>query len=115
MSTFVNEIDLKHAQERAAVRAAEKDYSSRIKTIGDRLRAMRLALSLTQEELARKAGTSQAIIQKIENNHSLRPRCIEEVARALYVNPAWLQYGSTYAAIKPPTEFLLKTGPSNNE
>lgn len=61
--------------------------------IGQRLRQLRREHSLTQEELAALAGTKQAVIQKIENGKSKRPRGLAELAIALKVNPAWLQWG----------------------
>jgi len=66
--------------------------------IGQRLRQTRHERSLIQEELAALAGTKQAVIQKIENGHSKRPRILAELAIALEVNPAWLQWGEPYAA-----------------
>ncbi len=65
--------------------------------IGQRLRQTRLERSLTQEELA---GTKQAVIQKIENGHSKRPRVLDGLAVALGVNPAWLQWGEPFAAVQ---------------
>ena len=62
-------------------------------TLGWRLRRRRKELGLTQTELADKVGTSQAVIQKIENGKSLRPRILEEIAAALDVKPAWLMFG----------------------
>ena len=47
----------------------------------------------TQTELADKVGTSQAVVQKIENGKSLRPRILEQLADALDVKPAWLMFG----------------------
>jgi transcriptional regulator with XRE-family HTH domain len=47
----------------------------------------------TQEQLAQNAGTNQAVIQKIENGKSLRPRKIDTIASVLNVNPAWLMFG----------------------
>jgi transcriptional regulator with XRE-family HTH domain len=47
----------------------------------------------TQEQLAVRAGTNQAVIQKIENGKSLRPRKIDQIAEVLEVNPAWLMFG----------------------
>jgi transcriptional regulator with XRE-family HTH domain len=61
--------------------------------LGARLRKRRRALGWTQTELADKVGTSQAVIQKIENGKSLRPRILEELAAALEVKPAWLMFG----------------------
>ncbi len=61
--------------------------------LGARLRKRRKELGWTQTELAEKVGTSQAVIQKIENGKSLRPRILEELAAALGVKPAWLMFG----------------------
>jgi DNA-binding XRE family transcriptional regulator len=70
--------------------------------IGQRLRQLRLERSLTQEELATLAGTKQAVIQKIENLHSKRPRVLADLAVVLEVNPAWLQWGEPYADRQSP-------------
>jgi transcriptional regulator with XRE-family HTH domain len=61
--------------------------------LGKRLRLRRKDLDLTQTELAERVGTSQAVIQKIENGKSLRPRILGDLAAALDVKPAWLMYG----------------------
>lgn len=63
-------------------------------TLGSRLRRMRIQKGWTQEDLAEMSDTTQAVIQKIENGKSLRPRKIEVIAEALGVDPAWLQFGS---------------------
>lgn len=65
--------------------------------VGQRLRQIRQARNLTQVELADLAGTTQATIQKIENGASKRPRNLVDLAVALDVNPAWLQWGEPYA------------------
>jgi transcriptional regulator with XRE-family HTH domain len=70
--------------------------------IGLRLRNARRLNGSTQEQLAQKAGTNQAVIQKIENGKSIRPRVIMELAEALKVNPAWLQFGEPYAERERP-------------
>lgn len=62
-------------------------------TLGGRLRMRRKELGWTQTELATAVGTSQAVIQKIENGKSLRPRILEEIAVALGVRPSWLMFG----------------------
>ena len=62
-------------------------------TLGGRLRMRRKELGWTQTELATMVGTSQAVIQKIENGKSLRPRILEEIAEALSVRPSWLMFG----------------------
>ncbi len=66
--------------------------------IGTRIRETRKARGLTQVQLAALARTNQAVIQKIENSRSVQPRNIEDLAIALEVNPAWLQWGEPYAA-----------------
>jgi transcriptional regulator with XRE-family HTH domain len=63
-------------------------------TLGARMRSRRLEKGWTQEQLARRAGTNQAVIQKIENGRSLRPRKIDQIAAELNVSPAWLMFGS---------------------
>lgn len=62
-------------------------------TLADRLRRARKQKGWAQEFLAQRADTSQAVIQKIENGKSLRPRKIEHIADALNVRPAWLMFG----------------------
>ncbi|MCB9812083.1 helix-turn-helix transcriptional regulator [Candidatus Nomurabacteria bacterium] len=68
-------------------------YLNGPQNLGERLRFQRRRQRLTQEQLAILAGTNQAVIQKIENGKSLRPRKINELAAALEVNVAWLQCG----------------------
>jgi len=64
-----------------------------LRTLGDRMRYRRRQLGWTQDELAMHAGTNQAVIQKIENGKSLRPRKIDEIAEVLEVPPSWLMFG----------------------
>ena len=66
--------------------------------IGQRIRKLRRDRDLTQMEFAALANTNQAVIQKIENGKSKRPRILADLAIALEVNPAWLQWGEPYAA-----------------
>jgi transcriptional regulator with XRE-family HTH domain len=61
--------------------------------LAERLRRARKQKGWSQESLAQNADTSQAVIQKIENGKSLRPRNIERIAEALDVRPAWLMFG----------------------
>jgi len=63
-------------------------------SLAHRLRSRRKELNWTQTQLADRVGTSQAVIQKIENGKSLRPRNIDGIARALGVTPAWLMFGA---------------------
>ena len=73
--------------------------------ISTRLREARTARGLTQAELGKLAGTNQAVIQKIENGWTLRPRMVDGLALALDVDPAWLQWGEPFA-VKRLDEFL---------
>ncbi|MEJ1298818.1 MAG: helix-turn-helix transcriptional regulator [Candidatus Sedimenticola sp. (ex Thyasira tokunagai)] len=73
-----------------------------------RLRETRKEAGLTQVQLAVRAGTIQAVIQKIENGHSQRPRILPELAYALKVNPAWLQFGEPFASADLPVGSLHK-------
>ncbi len=68
---------------------------------GTKWRKRRRERGLTQEQLAIKAGTNQAVIQKIENGKSLRPRKINEIAKVLGVNPAWLMFGDRSTILSP--------------
>ena len=70
--------------------------------VGLRLRKARRDKGLTQQQLATEAGTNQAVIQKIENGFSLRPRNIMQIAEVLKVNPAWLQFGEPWSVKEPP-------------
>ena len=63
-------------------------------SLGERLRARRREVGYTQEQLAERADTTQAVIQKIENGKSLRPRKIDRIAGALGVKAAWLMFGN---------------------
>jgi transcriptional regulator with XRE-family HTH domain len=65
--------------------------------IGERLRLVRREKGLTQAWLGETSGTNQAVIQKIENGNSLRPRQIMKIAEILEINPAWLQFGDPWA------------------
>ena len=47
-----------------------------LESLGGRLRRRRKELGWTQMYLAEQVGTSQAVIQKIENGKSLRPRSL---------------------------------------
>ncbi|MES9843900.1 MAG: helix-turn-helix transcriptional regulator [Candidatus Sedimenticola sp. 6PFRAG5] len=65
--------------------------------LADRLRNARKSLGLSQAKLGKSAGVSWYVIQKIEEGKTLQPRCLKQIAKALDVNPAWLQYGGLWA------------------
>ena len=71
-------------------------------TLATRLREARKSHKWSQQDLANRAGTTQAVIQKIENGKSLRPRNIVAIADALDVDPSWLMFGATETAQLPP-------------
>jgi len=79
-----------------------KPYIAGPEYIGERLRLVRREKGLTQAELGDMSGTNQAVIQKIENGNSLRPRQIMKIAEILEINPAWLQFGDPWAGREPP-------------
>ncbi|KAG1426039.1 hypothetical protein G6F57_023344 [Rhizopus arrhizus] len=62
-----------------------------LKAIGLRVRQRRKELDLTQEQLAARAGISQAAIAKIERGGATRHTA--EIARALGASTNWLVYG----------------------
>lgn len=78
-------------------------------SLGARLRRKRREMGWTQEQLAVKAGTNQAVIQKIENGKSLRPRKIDEIAEVLEVNPAWLMFGGRSANLSEEALAIAET------
>ena len=69
-----------------------------LRTLGERVRYKRHQKGWTQDQLAIQAETNQAVIQKIENGKSLRPRKIDKIAEVLGVNPAWLMFGDQQAS-----------------
>ncbi len=71
-------------------------------TLATRLREARKSHKWSQQDLATRAGTTQAVIQKIENGKSLRPRNIVAIADALNVEPSWLMFGASQTAQLPP-------------
>jgi transcriptional regulator with XRE-family HTH domain len=65
-----------------------------MQTLAQRLKYTREQKGLTQEELAKLAGTTQQNIQNIESEVVLRPRKIGAIAKVLGTSPAWLQFGA---------------------
>ena len=79
-------------------------------TIGDRIKARRLELDMSQDELARLVGyKSRSSINKIESDGRLLPqRKIMEIANALNTTPAyimgWEESNETEAPSVPLTQ-----------
>jgi transcriptional regulator with XRE-family HTH domain len=65
-------------------------------TIGERIRAERLRLGLTQLDLAKVAGVTKAAISALERGTSKNPRpeTLVSIAARLGVNITWLVNGS---------------------
>lgn len=60
-------------------------------TVGERIKAKRLELGMSQEELAKKCGyKSRSSINKIELERDLPLRKVEQLARALNTDPIYL-------------------------
>ena len=68
--------------------------------IGARIRETRISKGLTQGRLGELAGTNQVVIQKIENGKVWNPPVVAELASALGVSPAWLQWGEPFANMR---------------
>ena len=62
-------------------------------TIAERLKQAREKLGLTQLQLAAKAAVTQSTIANIENGIRKRPRDLVNLAKALNVDPSWLESG----------------------
>lgn len=60
-------------------------------TLSERLKTARKNMGLTQVQLAEKVGVSQNTIQKVEKGGDTK--YINQLAKALGVNPEWLQFG----------------------
>lgn len=61
--------------------------------IGSRVRKARKSAGLTQNELAKKAGSKQAVISDIENGRNKTSSALYDIAIATGVNPNWLLRG----------------------
>ena len=61
-------------------------------TMGERIKQLRLAAGLSQEELGSKVGVQKAAIHKYENGLvvNLKRAMIDKLAKALYTTPAYL-------------------------
>lgn len=86
-------------------------------TIGDRIKARRLELDMSQDELARLVGyKSRSSINKIESDGRLLPqRKIMEIANALNTTPAYImgweesnETESPSVTLTPPTKKVPK-------
>ena len=82
-------------------------YESGRHPAGPRIRAARLALGISQTELAKRAGVSGAQISYMEAGRH-RSRFIVEIAVALDVDPRWLALGIGKAPLLTPFKELRR-------
>ncbi|PRP68724.1 hypothetical protein BUE93_20895 [Chromobacterium amazonense] len=71
---------------------------------GDRIRAERLRRKWRQIDLARKARISRGLVGDLENDRNRDTTRILDVARALNVNPTWLETGKGPKEPAPATD-----------
>jgi transcriptional regulator with XRE-family HTH domain len=62
-------------------------------TIGNRIRATRQEIGMTQTDLRKKAGMSQSALSEVERGDSASTSKLPSIAAALGVNALWLETG----------------------
>ncbi|MCA8264829.1 MULTISPECIES: XRE family transcriptional regulator [Burkholderia cepacia complex] len=72
-----------------------------MKTIGSRVRQLRIDAELSQESLARAVGVSQGLIAQIESGKNQGTKHIAALARVLNVSVDWLETGTGEPSRKP--------------
>jgi transcriptional regulator with XRE-family HTH domain len=84
-------------------------------TLGRRVKGRRKDLKLTQEQLAKAAGLSQADVSKIERGEIQQPAKVPQLARALQCDAIWLSEGGdqpdtdgaiAHRVAEQPTQYL---------
>lgn len=65
-------------------------------SVGKRVAFARTFRSLTQQELASKAGVAQSSLASLESGRNKGSRNLVSLAKALNVSPDWLDSGKTY-------------------
>lgn len=60
--------------------------------MANRIKNLRLAANMTQEQLAAKIGINNSALAKYENNHvkTIKPEMIEKLAEVFHVSPAYI-------------------------
>ena len=67
------------------------NISIKEETLGQRIRAQRIRLGMTQEELAERLYVKKSTISYYETDKKeMRVSCLAEIARALYTTPDYL-------------------------
>lgn len=85
-----------------------------METLADRLLKVRQELGLTQQELADKAGVTRVAISKAEQGltKTFNSDTLFDIAKALNVDPYWLQVGSKKALKRKYDEAIARFQPS---
>lgn len=65
------------------------------KTVGERIRKLRLARKLSQEQLAKAVGIKQGSLTQLETGKSKSPKSstLTKLARLFEIDPEWLMTG----------------------
>ena len=73
---------------RFARKEEKMNISIKEETLGQRIRAQRIRLGMTQEELAERLYVKKSTISYYETDKKeMRESCLAEIARALYTTP----------------------------
>jgi SOS-response transcriptional repressor LexA len=85
-----------------------------VEKLSDRLIKVRQELGLTQQELADKAGVTRVAISKAEQGltKSFNSDTLFDIAKALNVDPYWLQMGSKKTLRRAYTDIIDKCQPN---
>jgi SOS-response transcriptional repressor LexA len=78
--------------------------------LAHRLKSRRIALGLTQKDVAEGSGITQQSLQKIEDGKTQNPRKIVDLARILKCSPEWLLFGRESQNIEEEVS-NISTGP----
>ena len=78
-------------------------------SIGDRIKQARKAAKISQQELAKMIGADQSSVSDLERGKTSSSAIIASYARALKVNPYWLETGRGKADLSfiAPTEIAI--------
>ena len=76
---------------RFARKEEKMNISIKEETLGQRIRAQRIRLGMTQEELAERLYVKKSTISYYETDKKeMRASCLAEIAKALYTTPDYL-------------------------
>jgi len=84
-------------------------------TLGDRIKKERTAKCWTQLELAQRSGVSETTINELENNPLRGTTRLVAIAKALRVNPEYLQTGKgpRQPVLDPADAYVHATDPED--